>query len=218
MIAERNSLANRDELARALATAVSAALSRCITLNGKAVLAVSGGNTPGLFLAHLSTAEISWEMVTITLVDERQVDETSPRSNARLVKQGLLRNRAKDARLVALHKNTAAASKLDLDVVVLGMGEDGHTASFFPGGDNLAKALDPACDCALMTIDAPGAGESRLTFTLPRLLAADRLFLHIEGSKKLAVLEEALAGHDAMAMPIRAVLHSAKPLRLYWCP
>jgi 6-phosphogluconolactonase len=67
-------------------------------------------------------------------------------------------------------------------------------------------------------MQAAGAGETRLTFTLPRLLKASRLFLHIEGQKKLDVLSQALAGQDALAMPIRAVLHAATPLRLYWCP
>jgi 6-phosphogluconolactonase len=101
---------------------------------------------------------------------------------------------------------------------VLGMGEDGHTASFFPGGDNLAKALDPKGDCALFTMEAPAAGEPRLTYALPKLIAASRLFLHIEGEKKQQVLEKALTDHSSLAMPIHAVLQSPAPLHLYWCP
>lgn len=218
MITERHIFANRHELANELAHAVAAALSRVVSEKGKAVLAVSGGSTPALFFDCLSCCEITWNTVTVTLVDERQVGEDSPRSNARLVKQRLLQNRAAKARFVPLFQNTAAASKLDLDVVVLGMGEDGHTASFFPGGDNLAKALDLHGTCALFTMDAPGAGEQRLTFSLPTLIAARRLFLHIEGEKKRQVLERAQAGHDQLAMPIRAVLQSPAALRLYRCP
>lgn len=218
MIAERHYFANRQELAEGLALALSAALSRVISEKGKAVLAVSGGTTPALFFEHLSEADFSWDKVTVTLVDERQAGEDNPRSNARLVKQALLRNKAAKARFVPLFRNSAAASRLNLDAVVLGMGEDGHTASFFPGGDNLAKALNPEGDCALFTMQAPEAGEPRLTYALPKLVAAARLFLHIEGEKKRQVLDKALAGHDEMVMPIRAVLHSPALLRLYWCP
>jgi 6-phosphogluconolactonase len=218
VIAERHHFANHQELAEGLAQAVGAALSRAVSNKGHATLAVSGGTTPALFFDCLSRGDISWSKVTVTLVDERQVGEDSPRSNARLVRQALLQNKAAQARLVPLFENTAAASKLNLDVVVLGMGEDGHTASFFPGGDNLEKALEPAGDCALFTMAAPGAGEPRLTSSLPKLIAAAWLFLHIEGERKKQILEQALAGQDALAMPIRAVLQSPRSLRLYWCP
>lgn len=218
MIAERHHFTNRRELAEGLALAVAAALSRVISEKGHAVLAVSGGTTPALFFDCLSHREITWNKVTVTLVDERQVGEDSARSNARLVKQMLLRNNASQAKFVPLFQNTAAAAKLQLDVVVLGMGEDGHTASFFPGGDNLAKALDPKGDCALFTMEAPAAGEPRLTYALPKLIAASRLFLHIEGEKKQQVLEKALTDHDSMAMPIRAVLQAPSSLLVYWCP
>lgn len=218
MNSSRNSFENRDALAVALAQRVARALSRTISLKGTGVLFVSGGNTPALFFEYLSHAAITWEKVTVTLVDERQVDETSPRSNARLVKQNLLRNAAAVARFVPLHQNTGAASKLIPDCVVLGMGEDGHTASFFPGGDKLEHVLDPKSDCAISTMQAPGAGEPRLTFALNRLLAASTLCLHIEGQSKMKVFERALAGHDALEMPVRAVLHSGHPVEIFWCP
>ena len=209
--------ANREDLAQALTRAVSQALSRVITEKGSATLAVSGGTTPQRFFECLSATEISWNRVAVTLVDERQVDETSPRSNAQLVKASLLQENAAKARFVPLFQNEHEAEKLHPDVVVLGMGTDGHTASFFPGGDNLAKALDPATTEGLIAITAPGAGESRLTFTLARLLPA-RLFLHIEGEEKRRVLDRALAGSDPLEMPIRAVLHSGRPLAVHWCP
>jgi 6-phosphogluconolactonase len=126
--------------------------------------------------------------------------------------------RSRGPRFVPLFRNEAEAAALSLDVVVLGMGTDGHTASFFPGGDTLAEAIDPHTEKSLIAITAPGSGEPRLTFTLPKLLAASTLCLHIEGEEKLRVLEEALSGDNAHAMPIRAVLASAQPLSLYWCP
>lgn len=218
MISARHDFENREALARALADRVARGLSRAISRKGDAVLAVSGGTTPALFFDHLSREEISWDKVTITLVDERQVGEESARSNARLVKQKLLLNRAASAHFVPLFHNEMAASALVPDVVVLGMGDDGHTASFFPGGDRLAEALDTRTTLAILPMVAAGAGEPRLTFALATLLKAKVLCLHIEGAGKQAVLEKAMGGSDVMEMPIRAVLQAGEPLEIFWCP
>jgi 6-phosphogluconolactonase len=218
MIGALKNFESPEELAEALSDAVGRALSQMIAQKGFATLAVSGGTTPQRFFKHLSNEDIDWSKIAITLVDERQVDETSPRSNARLVKAFLQQGKAGTARFVPLHRNVAAAQALDLDVVVLGMGSDGHTASFFPGGDRLAEALDPATRAGIVEMSAPGAGEPRLTFTLSKLLASSRLFLHIEGQEKQVVLEKAKSGGDVMDMPIRAVLYSDHPVNIYWCP
>ena len=213
----RHDFANREALAKTLAAKVASALSRCITQKGSATLAVSGGTTPAAFFEQLSHQQITWEKVAVTLVDERQVPDDNSRSNALLVKASLLRNAAKAAKFIPLYKNPGA-EKLNLDVVVLGMGGDGHTASFFPGGDNLAAALSLQNTKAILAMNAPTAGEPRLTFSLAKLLAASALFLHIEGREKQIVLDQANADADVMAMPIRAVLQSKKPLHIYWCP
>jgi 6-phosphogluconolactonase len=218
VIATRNDFVNRDALAAGLADRVARGLSRAISRKGNATLAVSGGTTPRLFFEHLSRENITWDKVTITLVDERQVDEDNERSNARLLRQNLLQNNASAARFVPLFRNELAASALEPDVAVLGMGEDGHTASFFPGGNKLGEALNPKTTTALITMAAPGAGEPRLTFTLAHLLMAKVLCLHVEGAKKQAVLEKAMAGTDVLDMPIRAVLQSDRPLDIFWCP
>jgi 6-phosphogluconolactonase len=218
VISHRHIFDNRHSLAQNLADRVARGLSRAISRQGAAVLAVSGGTTPALFFEKLSLENISWEKVTITLVDERQVDETSPRSNAKLVKAGLLQNHAKAATFVPLYQNQTEAEKLSLDVVVLGMGEDGHTASFFPGGDKLEEALNMKSTKTITDMQAPGAGEPRLTYTLPALMNAKVLCLLVEGQKKLTVLETAISGTDIMAMPIRAVLQADQDLEIYWCP
>jgi 6-phosphogluconolactonase len=218
MISARHSFNNRDDLAQSLADRVARGLSRAISRQGSAVLAVSGGTTPALFFEHLSQEDISWEKVTVTLVDERQVDESSPRSNAKLVKDHLLQNRASLARFVPLFQNQLEAEKLSLDVVVLGMGEDGHTASFFPGGDKLPEALNIKTVKTIIDMQAPAAGEPRLTYTLPALLKAKVLCLQVEGQKKRTILETAIAGTDVMTMPIRAVLQADQDLEIFWCP
>lgn len=222
----------RDQLAEALAAGVAAVLGGGIAERGSAVLAVSGGTTPAAFFARLSEADIAWADVTITLVDERLVPPDHERSNLRLVRETLMQNRAAAANLVGLCDGTtddpqAAAEAADrlvgglepFDAAILGMGTDGHTASFFPGGDRLVKALDPESHRHVVAMQAPGAGEPRLTVTLRRLLDAHFLALHIEGEEKKTVLEAALQPGPVEAMPVRAVLRGAGDrLNLFWAP
>jgi len=203
MISERHNFEDGAGLAAGLATRVAGLLKNAVAQKGHAVLAVSGGTTPKPFFQAL---------------DERQVPEDSPRSNAKLVKETLLQGKASAAQFIPLYQNLAATDLPDFDCAILGMGNDGHTASFFPGGDHLAAALDPKGKDVILEMNAPGAGEPRLTFTLPKFLAADHLFLHIQGADKMSVLEKALIGTDPLEMPIRAVLNAAKPIELYWCP
>ena len=217
MIVARQIFADADALAGRLARNVAASLRQALSATSHATLAVSGGSTPQKFFDALSRQKLDWSRVTITLVDERQVDENSPRSNARMVKASLVQNEAARARFVPLFQNPNAAKLRDFDVVVLGMGNDGHTASFFPGGDTLAEALSDAAP-PLLAISAPGSGEPRLTFSLPKILAAKEIILHIQGADKQVTLAKALAGSDVMEMPVRAVLQSAKPVEIYWCP
>ncbi|MEY3080565.1 MAG: 6-phosphogluconolactonase [Pseudomonadota bacterium] len=208
----------REALAETLARDVADELARAIEAKGRATLAVSGGTTPKLFFEKLSVIDIPWSRVSVTLVDERQVPESSERSNARLVRQHLLQNKAAAARFVPLVDNPDAENIPAFDVAVLGMGNDGHTASFFPGGDTLAEAIDAETRKRLIAITAPGAGEPRLTFTLPVLAQAGRLALHIEGAEKKQVLKQALAEGPQEDMPVRAVLRGPAPVTLYWCP
>lgn len=227
----RRTFADKDELALALADAVVLNLNAGIAARGRAALALSGGSTPARFFRALSTrTDIDWTRVTVTLVDERWVDESSDRSNARLVKANLLQGPAAAAAFVPLWQggaepdahgiekaNAAIAAIPVIDVAVLGMGNDGHTASFFPGGDTLAEAL--TADGPVLAIRAPGAGEPRVTLTLRRLLAAEALYLHIEGNEKAEVLDKALGDGDVADMPVRAVLRQdQKPVTVFWCP
>lgn len=224
--------ADRPALARALAAGVAEALRARLARDGAAGLAVSGGRTPVAFLETLAGEPLDWTRIAVTLVDERWVPETSERSNAALVRRHLLKGAAAAARFVPLFTGdptpeaglaaaTAAVASLParFAAVVLGMGDDGHTASFLPGAKALAAAIDPAGTAPLTIVRAPAANEPRLTFTLPRLVAADRLFLHIEGMAKRAVLERARAGTDAAELPIRAVLNTLRsPLDVFWSP
>ena len=224
-----HSFVNRAALAKALARDTAAALKARLEIQVETLLAVSGGSTPGLFFAELSKTELDWSRVIVTLVDERWVPTESSRSNAALVRRSLLINNASAARFLPLFngadspeagravlQDELAALPLSLAVAILGMGEDGHTASFFPGGDNLAAALNPAEGQRVETMHAPGAGEPRITLTLPALITADLLVLHIEGVRKREVLDQALADGPVEAMPVRAVLRHDP--QIYWSP
>ncbi len=225
----RRTFTDKDQLADALAEAVAQNLKSGVKLRGAASFAVSGGSTPARFFRALAARDdVPWDKVFVTLVDERWVDETSDRSNARLVKANLLNGRAALARFVPLYQGgevpDAAKSgrglaivPMPLDAAILGMGNDGHTASFFPGGDTLAAAL--TVEGPVIAIRAPGAGEPRVTLTLMQLLAARALYLHIEGEEKVETLEKAEAEGPVEDMPVRAILRQAQtPLTIYWCP
>src|SRR6185436_12939963 len=219
MIAARRDFPDRQSLASALAADMAQNLRSAVEDKGRALLAVSGGNTPKLFFASLSRERLDWPRITVTLVDERCVPDSDERSNARLVKSHLLVGDARFATFVPLYKNEKAASKLGaFDAVTLGMGTDGHTASFFPGGDHLAAALDPDAKDIIVSMKAASAGEPRLTFTLPQLLKARHIALHIEGDDKARALAKAMEPGAVNAMPIRAVLNAPNPLVIYWSP
>ncbi|MCO5733060.1 6-phosphogluconolactonase [Rhizobium sp. SSA_523] len=219
-------------LATQLARDVASRLAQGLAERGSASLAVSGGSTPRQFFEMLSTEEIDWSKVTITLVDERFVPPQHPRSNHQLVQAHLLKNRAAEAIFLPLYHDVASALQAaaiatektqdignPFDVVILGMGTDGHTASFFPHGNHLARAIADDAPRGVMTMMAEGAGEERLTFTFPSLCDARFLVLHIEGEAKKAVLDAAVNGTDEMDMPIRAVLRRAStPVDIYWAP
>jgi 6-phosphogluconolactonase len=219
--------------ATALAERVAAQLRNAIADRGKALLAVSGGSTPKDFFARLSQQALDWAKVTITLVDERWVPDTDERSNARLVEKTLLQNTANAATFVPLFNGAstpeeglaATTASIDalarpFDAVVLGMGDDGHTASFFPGGDHLAAALNPDGRASVLTMRAPGAGESRITLSLSTLLDTHSLYLLITGEKKRDMLADARLGlGEAKDYPVRAVLTQQRvPVAVYWCP
>jgi 6-phosphogluconolactonase len=219
-------------LAASLADEVAAHLETAIRDRGTASIAVSGGSTPKRFFEALATRDIDWGKVTVTLVDERFVPADSPRSNHLLVSAHLLKDKAAAAKFIPLYYEAPSIDEAAViatektsgighpfDVAILGMGGDGHTASFFPHGNNLARALDLSGARGVLTMQAEGAGEERLTFSFASLSDARFLVLHIEGQGKKDVLETAKAGSDETDMPIRAVLNrAASPLQIFWAP
>lgn len=214
----------------ALATAITANLQDAINLRSKASLAVSGGPTPVELFQILSQAQIAWNQVYITLVDERWVDKHHEDSNERLIHTHLLQNKAKEAHFISL--KTIAENPYDgvdeiqtrlqqslplpIDALVLGMGDDGHTASLFPHAENLYKGIDKQSDRLVIDMKPLTAPHDRISLTLPVILNSRHLYLQLNGKKQQQVLEQALAGKNINDMPIRAVLHQQKlPLQIY---
>jgi 6-phosphogluconolactonase len=218
---------DRPAQAAALAEAVAADLRAALAARGRARLAVPGGTTPGPFLTRLGAADLPWERVGVTLTDERWVPTSSDRSNQRLLGETLFAGPAAAAEFVPLYGATqdpaesidAIRASLDrialpLDVIVLGMGEDMHTASLFPGADTLASALAPDAPPA-MAVRAPGAAEPRVTLTAPVIRGAGAAYLLIQGAAKRAALERAADARIEDA-PVRVALDRTGPTQVFY--
>ncbi|WP_159711709.1 6-phosphogluconolactonase [Geminicoccus flavidas] len=212
---------SREELREAVVTAIADALLAGVTAHGRAVLAVSGGKSPVPIFEALSAQALPWDRVTVTLVDERFLPTDHPDSNEALVRRHLLQREAAAAGFIGLRGTAAsldaAAAAADraltalpesFDAVVLGMGEDGHTASWFPDGDRLAAVLDPDNLRLVMPMlaDSATATRERLTLTLPVVARARLVLLPLEGAGKLATLGRAMEPGPLEALPIRAAL------------
>lgn len=214
--------------ATALAAQVAEALRTAIAERGRALLVVSGGRSPVAFFERLAGEVLPWKQVLVSLADERWVPLDDPASNEALVRRHLLQGAAAEACMLGLYRpaenlqqaaclaEQSIASLPPIDVLVLGMGDDGHTASLFPASPNLAEALRDDCPYSVLPMQAPSAPQARLSLTLPRLASARLSLLAIQGAAKLAVLEQALRPGPATVLPIRALLRA--PLHIHYCP
>ena len=215
-------------LADQLAAAVAVQLTDAIQQQGTATLVVSGGRSPVAFFHSLIKQPVDWSRVVVSLADERWVPVEHADSNAGLLKKHLLQGPAAKARFVGLYNVAAnleeAAQQADrqlaelppIDVLILGMGDDGHTASLFPASPNLASALDLNNQRRCWPMLAPTVPHQRLTMSRALLASAKHKVLSISGQSKLTTLNTALAGDDVAELPIRAFLQPT--LEIYWCP
>ena len=236
MSVQFNSFPDSESVSTVLAQAIADRLKQAITQRQNASLIVSGGNTPRRLFQELSRLELDWSKVTLTLTDERWTNPATEQSNEYLVRSNLLINEARNARFIVLkteHKqiNDAVESANDtfktmqrpFDVVLLGMGDDGHTASLFPGSRQLDAALDSDNRQAVMRITPDPMPEhapfERISMTLPALLDSRWIMLLISGLNKLNTYSEALSGDDLKKMPIRSILlQNQTPVSVYWVP
>jgi len=225
-----------DTLAERLAGDVATVLERAIEARGGATLVVSGGSTPPPMFERLRRLPLDWARVTITLADERVVEPADEQSNERLVKRMLLLDEAAAARWVSLYEDGLDSAQPDaalsrvaarvaalpgpFDVVLLGMGGDGHTASLFPDAAELESAMSATPDVQVALLRPPSQPLTRLSLVAARLCAARHLWLHITGESKRALLADSLSVESARdGLPIARVLRKADTDRaIYWAP
>jgi len=214
-------------LAEALAERVVGQLHEAIESRGVATLVVSGGKSPIALFQQLVRQPLDWSKVVITLADERWVPIEHVDSNEALLRRYLLIGAVAKAKFIGLYRSAESQEKAALaadealaelpaiDVLVLGMGDDGHTASLFPNSPNLAEALDPQGTRRCWPMLAPTVPHQRLSMSRALLASARHPLLSISGQGKLDTLRTAARGDEA-TMPVRAFLQS--PLEIYWCP
>ena len=216
---------SKAELDSALALHLAERLAEDIALYGDASLAVSGGGTPTAMFRHLARCSLDWSRVWLTLVDERCVATDSPDSNERMLRENLLQQQAARARFISMADAAregieALESQIDnmprpFSAVVLGMGADGHTASWFPQAANLPELLDPNNPAKVAHTVPVTAAHERLTLTMAAVLDSREIIVHITGAEKKAVITQA----GDQNYPVAAVFaqHST-PASIWWAP
>lgn len=220
-----------EALAEALAARLATRLRSAVEARGEALIAVSGGRSPQRLFAALSQSALPWAAVTVAQVDERWLPADHPDSNAAFIRQHLLCGPAAAAHFLSL-KNEAETPEigqascetqmrecaLPFDAVVLGMGEDGHTASLFPHAPELASGLDPNGPLCV-AVRPTHAPHPRMSLSLAGLLSSRLLILFLHGQTKLAAFRKAQEAGPVDAMPIRAVLRQRRvPLEIWYSP
>lgn len=200
-----------------MARRIAVILGDAIAARGVATIALSGGRSPRPVLEALSGAALDWDKVIVTLVDERWVAPDQADSNERLIRETLLQGMAARARFVPMKNGAAdayagqvacekafAALPWPLDIVLLGMGEDGHTASLFPEAKELAEGLSTGA--LTLAVTPPAAPHQRMSLSARGILGSRHIFLQIGGAAKKAVYDRALAGGPVEELPIRVAL------------
>ncbi len=227
------------DLAARLARDLAGVLGDALAARGSAVLAVSGGRSPVPLFHALAALPLDWARITVTLVDERFVPPDHADSNAALVRAHLLQGRAAAARFAPLveaddvaagaapaasdHALAAAVARANrgtrpIDAAVLGMGDDGHTASLFPGAPEIAAGLNPHNPQDWLAVHPPAAPHRRISLSLAALLRVRHLRLAISGAAKRAVYDAARQSRRD-DLPVSALFHPPHPhVHVYWSP
>jgi 6-phosphogluconolactonase len=225
-----------DSWAQTIAGRLEETLGEAVIANGRAAFAGPGGSTPSPIYARLAKADIGWSNIAVTLVDERYVPESSPESNARLIRDVLLQDKAAAATFIPLYTPevtvdraaaVAAHALFDatggkdgrFDAVLLGMGEDGHICSMFPNSPTLKTLLSPAIKPTVLGVphgrDGSAPTLERISINLPWLMKAERVILGLKGAAKREVFEMEAEGDPAI-QPIAALLANNVPLEVVW--
>lgn len=220
------------EMAEAVAGDVGFIIESALDARGSSLIALPGGDTPKPIFKALAAKKMPWKQVTIIPTDERLVPMDDERSNVRGIAQAFIPAGARvipitgDIKDHKLAGNSADARLQDLswppDLVWLGMGDDGHTASIFTGPD-MQDALDaPKARRAVGVMPDPlpeNAPVARVTLTRGALLSARTILITITGDEKRELLEQAIKDGQSSRLPIGRVLAEAEqPIDIHWAP
>jgi 6-phosphogluconolactonase len=201
-----------------------------LAVHDRVTLVVSGGKSPAALFQALAKQPLAWERVTVTLADERWVPPDHTDSNEALVRKHLLQHRAAEAAFVpfwtgadtpeaAVPAVAAALAEVPhpFSLVLLGMGEDGHMASLFPGAETLLEGL--TSKASVVAARPPRAPHRRLSLSLHALLDSRGILLMLSGTEKRRILEKALDEGSVETCPIRAILRQTTvPVSVFWAP
>ena len=218
-----------ESLALDLSQNICEILKEAIKEKGYATMAVSGGSTPKLLFEELSRINLDWSKVDLTLVDDRWVDADHEDSNELLVRTHLLKNKAEKTNFIPLKNDAKTTNEgvpsseerlksftMPFDIVILGMGEDGHTASLFPCSEELSEGMDLNTESLLIATTPKTAPYERISLTAKTIIESRKVVLLLCGSSKLHTVEEAMNLRDPRKMPIYAFLKYG--LDIFWSP
>lgn len=215
--------ADRQRCAEQLASDLAQVLNQTLTQQTRAGLLLPGGSSPQVLLPHLAMQGLDWTRIDLSPTDERWVASDDPRSNYRLLHAALPQANCLDPcqgdspQQAASQWQAQLAGWLPFAAVLLGMGEDGHFASLFPGMAGLSAALDETAEPAALPAWAPNEPCQRLSLNLSMLCQAGWLGLLVFGLDKRSLIEAAQAG--TTQLPVQALLHNARlPVQIYWAP
>ena len=223
-------ISSRAEWARAIARAIAGDIHRGLAADKNVAIVVPGGNTPAPIFAELAKSGVDWSRVCVVASDERWVAPDHPDSNQGSIERNLI-GKGAGARIQSLWRNAArpsdALEKIEhalatmprpFSAVLIGMGEDGHFASLFPGALETPVALAPTNTKSCIAIDRPQNGHPRMSLTLSALIDTARTRLAVTGKAKRDVLNRAAKGINP-AFPISAMLAQDKtPVEVFWAP
>jgi 6-phosphogluconolactonase len=227
-----HTFANRDAFTDGLTTSIAETLQHFSSTQATVLFGVSGGSTPLPIYQALASRELNWQAINMIIVDERFVPTDHVDSNERNIRLAFTSENNPSPHIIGLWSDAIdldlAAHTADekiqalqqpLDLVLLGMGEDGHFASLFPSASLFDQAVaSEQSHCVMPITPMPShAPHPRLTMTLAYLRRAKRIILAITGERKRHVLQQAIANTDHHALPIAALLHSDCPaIEIFW--